>query len=75
MHSPDVSDESYLDSWQLSLPDKADSTRRLYREVLVHDWCGQFTRGVDFDRDAAREAAAEAVARERTEPPRKPAPR
>jgi site-specific recombinase XerD len=31
-----VLDESYLDSWQLSLHDKADSTRRLYREVLVH---------------------------------------
>src|SRR4051794_25268395 len=29
-------DESYVDSWQLSLHDKADSTRRLYREVLVH---------------------------------------
>jgi len=26
-----MSDESYLDSWQVSLHDKADSTRRLYR--------------------------------------------
>jgi site-specific recombinase XerD len=29
-----VSDESYLASWQLALHDKADSTRRLYAEVM-----------------------------------------
>jgi integrase/recombinase XerD len=34
-HNPGVSDDSYLDSWQIALHDKAQSTRRLYGEILA----------------------------------------